>query len=94
MKVIQPVDTEQNLVVRARENAATVTLVLREKLGVENEYTGISTSYSNGLLTVPFTQDISEGVTLDAILKNGSTVIWRGRLYATTQTPATFKYFT
>lgn len=94
MKVIQPVDTEQNLVIRARQNATTVTLVLSSKLGADNTYTGITTSYSDGLLTVPFTQDISEGETLDATVKNGSTIIWRGRLYATANTPATFKYNT
>lgn len=93
MKVIQPVDTQQNLVIRARENAETVTLILRSKLGEETEHEDITTSYSGGLLTIPFTQDISEGENLDAIVKNGSAIIWRGRLYATAQSPATFKYF-
>ena len=93
MKVIQPIDTQQNLIVRARENATGVTLVLTNPLGAANTYSSITTSYSNGLLTVPFTQDISEGQTFKATLKNGSgAIIWRGKLYATSQTPNVFSY--
>ena len=93
MKVVQPVATEQNLVVRARENATSVTLVLVDTLVQTYTYTGITTSYSNGLLTVPFTQDINEGDTFKAVIKNGSgDVIWRGKLYATAQIPKTFSY--
>lgn len=95
MKVIQPIDTEQNLVIRARENAATVTLVVTNELTKEeNTYTGITTSYSNGWLTIPFTQDIAEGDTFNMVVKNGTDVIHRTRAYATTKTPAEFKYFT
>ena len=95
MKVIQPIDTEQNLVVRARENAASVDLEVRNAMtDVTTTYSGVSTTYLNGLLTIPFTHDVSEGDTYNMVVKNGSgDVIHRVRAYATTKTPQDFKYF-
>lgn len=96
MKVLLPIATAQNLIVRPRTNVATVNLVIRDILkDTTTTSSGISTSFANGFLTIPFTRDFSEGETYSAEVTNTATgaLLWRGLIYITAQTPQNFNYY-
>jgi len=93
MKVLLPQATSQNLQIRARANAGTVDVVLTIS-GTDTTYSSISTTYStDGYLTVPIAHDFSEGERYKVeITDNGdSSLVWRGVIFITSQTPQTYK---
>jgi hypothetical protein len=97
VKVFLPIATEQDLVVRARANVATVDLVLRKEREDESTtYADINTSYSNGWLTIPFTHTFAEGDSYEIEVLNSATdaVLWRGKCFVTAQTPQEYKMHT
>lgn len=96
MKVLLPIATTQNLLVRPRANVATVDLVLRDILKDTTTTTsGITSSFADGFLTIPFTHDFTEGETYSVQVNNNvsGAVLWRGLMYITAQTPQNFNYY-
>lgn len=91
MKVFLPIATQQNLVVRARRNAASVDLTLRQELKDETTTTNtIATSYIDGYLIIPFSHDFVEGESYEVEVFDTDS-IWRGKAFITAQTPETYK---
>ena len=96
MKVLLPIATSQNLIVRPRFNVTTVDLVLRNILKDTTTTTsGITSSFADGFLTIPFTHDFSEGETYSVQVNNNATgaVLWRGMIYITAQAPQNYNHF-
>lgn len=96
MKVFLPVATSQNLKVMPRANASTVDLTIRQEAkDVTTVYSDISTSFSGGYLTVPFSHPFVEGETFEATLTDSSddSLLWRGRFFITAQTPQEYKQY-
>jgi len=96
MKVLLPVATEQSLVVRPRANTATVDLTIRDILkDITTVTSGITTTFLNGFLTIPFTHDFSEGETYEVEITNNAddSLVWRGQIFVTSQTPQNYTFY-
>lgn len=96
MKVFLPVDTSQNLKVMPRANASTVDLTVRKEITDETTvYSDITTSFSDGYLTIPFSHDFAEGETFELTVTNSEddSLLWRGRGYVTAQTPQNYRMY-
>lgn len=94
MKVFLPVGTSQNLSVMPRANASEVDLTIRQELkDVTTVFNNISTSFSDGYLTIPFSHPFVEGETYELTVTDSSdgSLLWRGRGFVTSQTPQNYK---
>lgn len=96
MKVLLPIATSQGLMVMPRANVATVDLTLR-KAGTDTTtvYGDITTSFSDGYLTIPFSHGFSEGETYEATVTRSDNdgLLWRGQVFITAQTPQNYKQY-
>lgn len=93
MKVFLPIDTQQEIVVRPRSNAETVSISFRNELtDTTSTYTNIATTLSDGWLTIPFTHSCSEGDSYEVTITTASgALVWRGKAFVTAQTPQDYK---
>ena len=94
MKVFLPIATTQNLIIRPRANTATVDLSIRNEFtDTTTTTTGIATTFSDGYLTVPFSHPFNEAETFEMEVTNnaGGALVWRGKCFATAQTPQDYK---
>jgi len=86
MKVFLPIDTEQNLVIVAREESTNVVLTIKNKQEETETTINATTTSSNGYMTIPVTYTFKEGHQYGLKVTDGTDVIWRGQGYATDQT--------
>lgn len=96
MKVFLPVGTSQNLNIMPRANAATVDVTLRKPFTDDTTvYSDISTSFLDGYLTVPLSHSFVEGETFELTVTNASddSLLWRGQVYVTAQTPQNYRQY-
>jgi len=97
MKVLQPIATSQNLIIRPRANVSTVDLALRHILkDTTTTLSGIATSFANGLLTIPFSHDFTEGETYAVELTNNaySSLVWRVQIFIPAQATQNYDIYT
>lgn len=91
MKVVLPIDTEQsiNFIPRVYPTGAISFYLKNEATKTE---TLVSNSYviSDGVITLTFTFDFSERDKYQIRILEGTDIIYRGKLFATEQTPQDF----
>lgn len=97
MKVFLPVATSQNLKVMPRANASTIDLTMRQELtDTTTVKEDISTTFTGGYLTIPFSHSFVEGETYELTVTDSDdgSLLWRGRGFVTSQTPQNYKQYT
>ena len=92
MIVIDPNDTEHNIVITPRyynANANTFTIT-DEDNRAETVLSNVK-AISGGQATYTVTLSTSEGKSYSIKVEDGSTVVWRGKMFVTSQTTQNYK---
>lgn len=87
MKIFNPNNSEHTIQINCRDNdAAEVTLILKNKLRDTSNSYAISCTKVSGYLTGNFTHTFKEGQSFEVEVYNEEALLYRGKAYATTQT--------
>jgi len=86
MTILRPSLETQSITVIPRYDVETVTLtLLNEETQVLNTFT-VSTTYANGYMTIAFDLTVKETESFNLEIKDGTTVLFRGKAFATDET--------
>lgn len=86
MTILRPSLETQSITIIPRYDVENVTLTLTNELTQDvNTYT-TSTSYSNGYMTIQFDLTVYEMDSFNLEVKDGDTVLFRGKAFATDET--------
>jgi len=84
MIIIRPDNTTQTITIIPRYNATDLTVnLLNEETQVNNEFTEVATTYSNGYLTFSFNLTCKEAESFNLEVKDGNIVLYRDKVFAT-----------
>lgn len=87
MEVFKPISTSQTLIIIPRRNASSVTLNIRDEDTDSIQSMSLSTTYLNGYLSMDFAYDFHEGGNYELEVTDANGLLWRGKAFATSQTP-------
>lgn len=86
MTILRPSLETQSVTVIPRYDVETVTLtLLNEETQVLNTF-NVSTTYENGYMTIEFDLTVKEAESFNLEIKDGTTVLFRGKAFATDET--------
>lgn len=86
MNILLPIATPQALTFIPRQSAELVTLTLfDEHSGNSTEYE-LEAAYQDGYMNVEFAHDFKEGQNYSFEVKDGETLLYRGKIFTTSQT--------
>lgn len=86
MTILRPSLETQSITIIPRYDVENVTLTLTNELTQDvNTYT-TSTSYANGYMTIEFDLTVYEMDSFNLEVKDGDTVLFRGKAFATDET--------
>lgn len=92
MEVVLPQSTPQTLTIIPRYNSATVSVKIREENTDKTEVQSIpTTTYTDGYLSFDVAFDFREGNSYELEVSNADGLMWRGKAFATSQTPQDYK---
>lgn len=86
MTILRPSLETQSITVIPRYDALLVDItLLNEETQVLNTFS-VSTTYENGYMTIEFELTVKEAESFNLEIKDGTTVLFRGKAFATDET--------
>ncbi len=86
MTILRPSLETQSITIIPRYDVENVTLtLLNEETQVLNTFT-VSNTYANGYMTIEFDLTVKEAESFNLEIKDGNTVLFRGKAFATDET--------
>jgi len=87
MTILRPALTPQTITIIPRYTVPYITVILlNEETQVLNQYEIEDLVYLNGYLTIRFDFECLEGQSFNLEIKDGDTVLFRGKAFATDET--------
>lgn len=87
MTILRPSLDTQEIIIIPRRNASEVSVVLiNEETQVVNTFNPVEPIYNNGYMYLSFDLTVKEAESFNLEIKDGSTVLFRGKAFATDET--------
>ena len=86
MHILQPIGTSQNIVIIPRSHPSSVTLTLTDDSTGTSATPVVTVANADGFMTLSGTFSLTDKRFYTIEVKDGSTLIYRGRVFVTSQT--------